>query len=58
MYGSDQSASLEARGLQILVTNAKSVAKLLGDGIKHITPEEQTNATKLRYFRNAIKDVE
>jgi len=58
MYGSDQSASLEARGLQILVSNAKNIARLLGDGIKQITLEEQTNAAKLRYFRNTNKDIE
>ncbi len=51
MYGTDQAASLEARGLQILVTNAKNIPKYLGDGIKKITPEEQSNADKLRYFR-------
>jgi len=51
MYGSDQAASLEARGLQILVTNAKSIPKYLGDGIKRVLPEEQSNAAKLRYFR-------
>jgi N-acetylneuraminate synthase len=58
MYGSDQSASLEARGLQIMVTNAKNIARLLGDGIKKITPEEQANAVKLRYFRNTANDIE
>ncbi len=51
MYGSDQAASLEARGLQILVTNAKSTPTYLGDGIKTVSPEEQSLAAKLRYFR-------
>ncbi|OGO18304.1 MAG: N-acetylneuraminate synthase [Chloroflexi bacterium RBG_16_50_11] len=51
MYGSDQAASLEVRGLEILVSNAKNLPMLLGDGIKRITPEEATNAAKLRYFR-------
>jgi N-acetylneuraminate synthase len=51
MYGSDQAASLEARGLSLLVDNAKSLPKLLGDGIKRVTAEEEANATKLRYFR-------
>jgi N-acetylneuraminate synthase len=60
MYGSDQAASLEARGLQILVTNAKGIPKLVGDGIKMITAEEQANATKLRYYReyDTNKDIE
>jgi N-acetylneuraminate synthase len=51
MYGSDQAASLEARGLSLLVDNAKSLPKLLGDGIKRVTAEEEANASKLRYFR-------
>ena len=59
MYGSDQAASLAARGLEILVTNAKSTPRYLGDGIKRITPEEQSNAARLRYFReyDTGKDV-
>jgi len=51
MWGSDQAASLEDRGLRILVDNAKSIPKLLGDGIKKVSPEEQSLAAKLRYFR-------
>lgn len=58
MYGSDQAASLEARGLQILVTNAKSISKYLGDGVKKISSEEQSIANKLRYFREYNKDAE
>jgi len=51
MYGSDQAASLAARGLQILVSNAKSIPKYLGDGVKKVSQEEQSLAAKLRYFR-------
>ena len=51
MYGSDQAASLEARGLQVLVSNAKSIPKYLGDGVKKVSQEEQSLAAKLRYFR-------
>ena len=51
MYGSDQSASLEARGLQILAREAKSIARYLGDGIKTVSQEEKSIANKLRYFR-------
>ena len=51
MYGSDQAASLEARGLQILVREAKSVPKYLGNGIKTVSQEEQLLADKLRYFK-------
>lgn len=50
MYGSDQAASLEARGLKIMVDTIRNIPKYLGDGIKRITPEEQANADKLRYW--------
>ena len=50
MYGSDQAASLEIRGLQILVANVKSIPKYLGDGVKRVSQEEQSLAAKLRYF--------
>lgn len=50
MYGSDQSASLESRGLKLMVDNIRNISKYLGDGIKRITPEEQANADKLRYW--------
>lgn len=51
MYGSDQAASLEARGLQILVNNARNIPRLLGKNTKKVSPEEQSIATKLRYFK-------
>lgn len=51
MYGSDQSASLEKRGFQLLVRDAKDVVKMLGDGEKMVIPEEEKVANKLRYFR-------
>jgi len=53
MYGSDQSASLGVRGLELLVANTKSIPKLLGDGVKGVSAEEQSLAAKLRYFREA-----
>lgn len=49
MYGSDQTASLEIRGLEILVKNSKSVPIWLGDGIKRISEAEIAIAKKLRY---------
>ncbi len=55
MYGSDQAASLEARGLGILVSNARKFPVYLGDGIKRITPEEEANAAKLRYFKEYLE---
>jgi N-acetylneuraminate synthase len=51
MYGSDQSASLEQRGLKLLVRDCNSVAMILGDGQKTITPAEAETGRKLRYFR-------
>jgi len=51
MYGSDQSASLEKRGLELMIRDARSVTKLLGDGQKVIIPAEEDVAYKLRYFR-------
>ncbi len=50
MYGSDQSASLEKRGLEILVRDCKEVSAILGDGIKTFSEEEKAVAKKLRYF--------
>ncbi len=51
MYGSDQSASLERRGLEILVRDAREVEATLGTGERVMIPEEQEVANKLRYFR-------
>ena len=50
MYGSDQSASLEKRGLEILVTGVRSVEKSLGSGVKEFGEAEQKVASKLRYW--------
>lgn len=50
MYGSDQAASLEKRGLEILVRDSHAVQGILGDGKKHISDKEKQIAKKLRYF--------
>ena len=50
MYGSDQSASLEKRGLEILVNGVRSVEKSLGEGKKEFGEAEQKVASKLRYW--------
>lgn len=50
MYGSDQSASLEKRGLELLVRDARHVASIMGTGDKTVIPEEEQVAYKLRYF--------
>lgn len=51
MYGSDQSASLERRGMEILVRDCRSVKSILGSGEKKLLPKEDEVAYKLRYFR-------
>jgi len=51
MYGSDQSASLEKRGLQLLVRDCRAVPLVLGDGKKKVLSAEEEAARKLRYFR-------
>jgi len=50
MYGSDQAASLEKRGLELLVSYIRTIPFVLGDGVKRMTPAELTNAKKLRYW--------
>ena len=50
MYGSDQSASLEKRGLQQLVGGVRSVEKSLGSGKKEFGEAEKAVAAKLRYW--------
>ena len=48
MYGSDQSASIEPRGLRELVSAVRKIEYAMGDGIKRITPAEKIIAEKLR----------
>ncbi len=50
MYGSDQAASLERRGLELLVRDVRALPAIMGDGEKRMTPDEQPIANKLRYF--------
>jgi len=49
-YGSDQAASLERRGLELLVKECKGVTYCMGDGRKSIKDIEQGIAKKLRYW--------
>lgn len=51
MYGSDQAASLEPRGLQDLVSMARKIPIILGNGIKTWAPGEKDVASKLRYWQ-------
>lgn len=48
MWGSDQAASVEPHGLEIMVRHIRSVEKALGDGVKKVYPEELAAMKKLR----------
>ena len=48
MYGSDQSASLEPRGLREMIGSIRKVELCFGDGVKKIIEEEKPIAKKLR----------
>ena len=48
MYGSDQAASLEEKGLDRMVRDIRLIDSLLGDGIKKIWPSEIPVMKKLR----------
>ena len=48
MWGSDQAASVEPHGVEILVRHIRSVEKALGDGVKKVYPEEMAAMKKLR----------
>jgi N-acetylneuraminate synthase len=50
MYGSDQSASLEERGLTTMVNGIRSYENSIGNGDKTITDGEEIVAAKLRYW--------
>ena len=48
MYGSDHAASLEPKGLSILVRDIRMLDGILGDGIKRVWPSEIPVMKKLR----------
>jgi N-acetylneuraminate synthase len=50
MYGSDQSASLEPRGIEYVVRDIRALSPMLGDGVKRCSEAEAKVAKKLRYF--------
>ena len=50
MYGSDQPASLEKKGLEYVVENCNNIPKMLGDGKKIVLEKEKEVADKLRYW--------
>ena len=53
MYGSDQAASLERRGLEILLDGIRRLPGYLGDGVKRLMPGEAEVSKKLRYWEAA-----
>jgi sialic acid synthase SpsE len=50
MYGSDQAASLEKRGIEMVTSYIRTIPFVMGDGVKRVTPAESINAKKLRYY--------
>ena len=52
MYGSDQAASIEARGLRDFVNAMRSVSGILGSGEKLISDGEWQTRKKLRAFEH------
>ncbi len=50
MYGSDQAASLEGRGLEIMIKGIHSYEAALGNGQKTFSDAEKGVAIKLRYW--------
>lgn len=54
MYGSDQAASLEKRGLELMVSYIRTIPIVMGDGVKRVTSAEEANAKKLRYYMGPL----
>jgi N-acetylneuraminate synthase len=55
MYGSDQAASLERRGIELLVRDVRLLGTVMGDGEKRVTERERPIAEKLRYFEGTAQ---
>lgn len=51
MYGSDQAASLEKPGLELMVGQIRKIPLVVGDGVRRITKGEESVAKKLRYWQ-------
>ena len=48
MWGTDQAASVEMHGMEILVRNIRCVEKAMGDGVKKLYPSELAAKSKMR----------
>lgn len=57
MYGSDQSASLEAEGLNRMVSMIRKIPVVLGDGVKKYEADEKKISDKLRYWEMKKPDL-
>ncbi len=53
-YGSDQSSSLEKRGLELVVRDCRLVGTMFGSRDRVIYPEELKIAAKLRYWQQGV----
>lgn len=56
MYGTDQSASLEFRGLSKMISEIRRIPSTMGNGKKEFTPKEKIVAEKLRPNFNKSKN--
>lgn len=54
LWGSDQAASVELHGLEILVRNLRDIESALGDGVKRVYDSEQAARTRLRRIRSEL----
>ena len=52
MYGSDQPASLEKHGLELLVRDVRCARSAIGDGFKRVIDAERKAESSLRYWSN------
>jgi sialic acid synthase SpsE len=50
LWGTDQAASLEPRGLATLMNYINQIPYILGSGERVVTEQEKANARKLRFF--------
>ncbi len=58
MWGTDQAASLEPRGMTLLINYIHQIPCILGSGERIVTEQERINAHKLRVFMEAgIKNL-
>jgi sialic acid synthase SpsE len=48
MWGSDQAASLEPKGMDLVVRDIRTFEDAHGDGVKSVLPEEESIIAKLR----------